>query len=68
MKCRNCHKLPEGLKWGLIGSNGVQMGFGFGDSRSTKSAILTQVKALNFDFCTFLHFLKTKIHQITSEP
>ena len=36
----------------------------FGDSRSVKSAILTHLKALNFDFCAFLHFPKTEIHQI----
>ena len=37
----------------------------FGDSRSPKSAILTHLKALNFDFCEFLHFLKAEIYQIS---
>ena len=32
-----------------------------GDSRS---AILTHLEALNFEFCAFLHFLKAEIHQI----
>ena len=32
-----------------------------GDSRSEKSAILTNLEALNFDFCEFLHFLKAEI-------
>ena len=30
----------------------------FGDSRSAKSAILTHLEALNWDFYDFLHFLK----------
>ena len=34
----------------------------FGDSRSAKSAILTHLEALNFDFYGFLHFLKAEIH------
>ena len=36
----------------------------FGDSRSAKSAILTHLKALNFDFRDFLNFLKAEICQI----
>ena len=36
----------------------------FGDSRSAKSAILTQLEALKFDFNEFLHFLKAELHQI----
>ena len=36
----------------------------FEDSWSAKSAILTQLEALNFDFYDFLHFLKAKIFQI----
>ena len=34
------------------------------DSRSVKSAILTQLEALNFDFYELLHFLKVEIYQI----
>ena len=30
----------------------------FEDSKSAKSAILTHLEALNFDFYEFLHFLK----------
>ena len=36
----------------------------FGDSRSAKSAILTHLEALNFDFYEFLHFLKAEIYQM----
>ena len=36
----------------------------FRDSRSAKSAILTQSEALNFEFWEFLHFLQAEIHQI----
>ena len=36
----------------------------FRDSTSTKSAILTYLEALNFDFYAFLHFLKAEIYQI----
>ena len=36
----------------------------FGDSRSAKSAILTHLEALNFDFNEFLHFLKAEFYQI----
>ena len=36
----------------------------FWDSRSAKSAILTHLEALNFDFHGFLHFLKAEIYQI----
>ena len=35
----------------------------FEDSRSAKSAVLTHLEALNFDFYGFLHFLKTVIYQ-----
>ena len=35
----------------------------FGDSRSAKSAILTHLEALNFDFYEFLHFLKAEFNQ-----
>ena len=35
----------------------------FGDSRSAKSAILTHLEALNFDFYGILHFLKAEIYQ-----
>ena len=37
----------------------------FGDSTSTKCAILTLLEALNFDLYAFLHFLKAEIYQIT---
>ena len=40
----------------------------FGDSRSAKSAILTHLEALNFDFCEFLHFLKAEIYQNNRPP
>ena len=33
----------------------------FVDYRSAKSAILTYLEALNFDFYVFLHFLKAEI-------
>ena len=33
----------------------------FGDSRSAKSAILTHLEALKFDFLEFLHFMKAEI-------
>ena len=33
----------------------------FGDSRRAKSAILTHLQALKFDFREFLHFLKAKM-------
>ena len=36
----------------------------FEDSWSAKSAIITHLEALNFDFYTFLHFLKVEIEQI----
>ena len=36
----------------------------FRDSRSAKPAILTHLKAPNFDFYEFLHFLKAEIYQI----
>ena len=36
----------------------------FRDSRSAKSAIITHLEALNFDFYEFLHFLKGEIDQI----
>ena len=36
----------------------------FGDSWSAKSAILTHLEALNFDFYGFFHFLKAEIYQI----
>ena len=36
----------------------------FGDSRSAKSAILTHLEAVNFDFYEFLHFLKAEFYQI----
>ena len=36
----------------------------FEDSEGAKSAILTHLKALNFDFYVFLHFLKAEIDQI----
>ena len=32
------------------------------DFRRSKSAILTQLKALNLDLYVFLHFLKTEIY------
>jgi len=35
----------------------------FWNSRSAKSAILTHLEALNFDFYEFLHFLKAEIDQ-----
>ena len=41
----------------------------FGDSRSAKSAILTHLEVLNFDFNEFLHFLKAEFYPINkSEP
>jgi len=36
----------------------------FMDSRSAKSAILTNSEALNFDFYEFFHFMKAEIYQI----
>ena len=36
----------------------------FGDSRSAKSAILTHLEALKFDFNEFLHYLKNEFYQI----
>ena len=36
----------------------------FEDSQSAKSAILTHLEALNFDFYEFLHFLKAEIDQM----
>ena len=35
----------------------------FWDSRSAKSAILTHLEALDFDFYGFLHFLRAEIYQ-----
>ena len=35
----------------------------FWDSGSAKSAILTQLEALNFDLYEFLHFLNVDIYQ-----
>ena len=35
----------------------------YGDSKNAKSAISTHIKALNFGFDEFLHFLKAEIHQ-----
>ena len=37
----------------------------FGDLRGAKSAILTLLEAVNFDFDEFLHFLEAEIGQIT---
>ena len=37
----------------------------FGYCRSAKSAILTHLDALNFDFHEFLHFLKAEITKLT---
>ena len=34
----------------------------FGDSRSAKSAIFTDLEALNFDFDEFLQFLKVETY------
>ena len=36
----------------------------FGTSASAKSAILTHLKALNFDLYGFLHFFKAEIYQM----
>ena len=36
----------------------------FWDFVSAKSAILTHLEALNFDFYAFLHFLNAEIYQI----
>ena len=36
----------------------------FRDPRSAKSAILTHLESLNFDFYEFLHFSKAEIYQI----
>ena len=36
----------------------------FGDSRSAKSAILSQLEHLNFDYYEILQFLKAVIYQI----
>ena len=36
----------------------------FGETWVPKSAILTLLKALNFDFFKFLHYLKVEIRQI----
>ena len=36
----------------------------FEDSRRQKSALFTDLEALNFDFYEFLHFLKVEIDQI----
>ena len=36
----------------------------FGDSKSAKSAILTHLEDLNFDFYEFFHFLRAEIYQI----
>ena len=35
----------------------------FGDCKSAKSAILTHLEALNFDFYEIVHFLKAQINQ-----
>ena len=35
----------------------------FGDSKSAKSAILTHLEALNYDFIEFLHFWEAEIDQ-----
>ena len=37
----------------------------FKDPRSAKSAIVTHLEALNFNFHEFLHFLKGENYQIT---
>ena len=36
----------------------------FEESRSAKSAIVTHLEALNFEFYAFLHFWKAEIYQI----
>ena len=36
----------------------------FEDSRSAKSAILTNLEALNLDFYEFMHFSKAAIYQM----
>ena len=40
----------------------------FGDFKSAKYAILSQLKALNFDFYDFLHFWKAENYQINKIP
>ena len=37
--------------------------FNFGNSKSAKSAILTHLKALNYDFHEFLQSLQAEIYQ-----
>ena len=36
-----------------------------GDFCGQKTAILTHLKALNFYFCEFLHFMKAEIYKIS---
>ena len=38
------------------------MNINFEESRSAKSAILTHLEALNFDFCEFLNFLEANVY------
>ena len=40
----------------------------FGETRSAKSAILSHLEALDFDFHEFLHFLKAEIFLINKNP
>ena len=52
--------------WKFQDFSGIQIlrEINFWDSRSAKSAIFTHLKALNFGFYEFLHFLKSEIYQI----
>ena len=45
-------------------ANTILREINFWDSRSAKSAILTHLEALNFEFHEFLHILKADIYQI----
>ena len=66
----------SGPPWILVWEDTVWKFYGFsitqilreinvGNSKSTKSAILTHLEVQNFDFHEFLHFLKAEIYQLS---
>ena len=71
-----CHKAKHLIPRSLIGTLSTVWKFhnfaitqilreiNFDDSKSAKSAILTHLEILNFEFDEFLTFLKAEIYQI----
>ena len=56
--------LPQCGKFEIFSLTQILRELKVGQSKVSKSAILTHLEALNFDFYAFLHILKAEIHQI----